>query len=452
MVHFILLSGGSGTRLWPLSNETRSKQFLKVLRDQDGKPISMVQRVLSQIREIPGSFDITIATCASQEASIRSQVTGDYSLILEPQRRDTAPAIMLASAHLLYGARANEQDTVIVMPIDTYADQSYYDTALLLDEAVQNNVADIALLGVKPLYPAEKYGYIVPEEMDAMVCKVSKFVEKPDEKTAIDLIEKGALWNCGVFAFRLGYLNELLDAYLPHSSFVEVVKNYDMLPKQSFDYEVVERAESVAVIPYSGLWKDLGTWNTLTEEMAETTSGRVIVDRESTKDVYVINELGIPMVVAGLSNAVVVATPDGMLVTGKEASSNIKSHIVQVMESRPMYEQRKWGEYRVLDSSIHSGGKSLTKELILKPGGQLSYQRHANRREVWTVVSGSGEFVLDGKTSRVLPGSVIDIPALAKHSIRAKDELHIIEVQLGDLLEESDIERFGLFWDDANAE
>ena len=146
MIHLVLLSGGSGTRLWPLSNSTRSKQFLKVLRDADGNHVSMVQRVFGQIGSVDADIDITIATCASQEESIRRQVEGDYALVLEPERRDTAPAIMLACANLALERGAGEGDTVIVMPIDSYADQAYYDSVVRLDEAVQSDFAELVLI------------------------------------------------------------------------------------------------------------------------------------------------------------------------------------------------------------------------------------------------------------------------------------------------------------------
>lgn len=448
MIHLVLLSGGSGTRLWPLSNSSRSKQFLKVLRDADGKHVSMVQRVFGQIRNVHADLDVTIATCASQENSIRSQVDGDYALVLEPERRDTAPAIMLACANLALEQKADAGDTVVVMPIDTYADQAYYDGIMKLDAAVQGNFADLVLLGVEPTYPSEKYGYIVPTSSESDPRRVERFTEKPDEVTAEKLIGQGALWNCGVFAFRLGYLTGLTAKYLTADDFEGFRSHYAELPKNSFDYEVVEKADSIGVVSYAGQWKDLGTWNTLTDEMADETAGRVVVDAKTCENVHVINELGLPMVVAGLKDAVIVATPDGVLVTGKEASANIKKQVAAAAESRPMYEERRWGEYRVIDSSVFpDGAKALTKELIVRDGKQLSYQRHAHRSEVWTIVSGTGEVVLDGLVQQVRAGSVVNIAAGTLHAGRSLGgNLHVIEVQQGDILAEEDIERFGDYW------
>ena len=448
MIHLVLLSGGSGTRLWPLSNSSRSKQFLKVLRDAEGNHVSMVQRVFGQIRAVDADVDVTIATCAAQENSIRRQVEGGYALVLEPERRDTAPAIMLACANLAYEQKADSKDTVIVMPIDTYADQAYYDGIVKLDEAVQSGFAELVLLGVEPTYPSEKYGYIVPETPEGDLRKVARFTEKPDEATARDLLDKGALWNGGVFAFKLGYLADIAARYLPVNDFKQFRERYAELPKISFDYEVVEKVSSIAVVPYSGEWKDLGTWNTLTDEMADEMAGRVVVDDATCENVHVINETGFPMVVAGMKDAVIVATPDGILVSSKEASAGIKAQVSQAAESRPMYEQRRWGEYRVLDSSVYPDGeKALTKELVVRDGCQMSYRRHAHRSEVWTVVSGTGEVVLDGLVRQVRAGSVVYINQLQMHAGRAiGSELHIIEVQQGDNLIEEDIERFGDFW------
>lgn len=449
MLQLILLSGGSGSRLWPLSNNSRSKQFLKVLRDEENTPVSMVQRVFAQVEAISTDTSITIATSESQQNSIERQLKGDYSLVLEPERRDTAPAIMLACANLYLEQQADLEDVVVVMPIDTYADQAYYDHALELEEAVRQNVADIVLLGVQPTYPSEKYGYIIPEESSDGVKRVSEFKEKPDAVQAQCYIEKGGLWNCGVFAFKLKYLLKMIKHYMDVTTFEEMQKNYRQFPKNSFDYEVVEKANSIAVIPYDGTWKDLGTWNTLTDEMTDTQSGRAVIDEKTCNNIHVINETGLPLVVSGLKDAVVVATHDGILVCDKENSSSIKPLVEKASESRPMYEKRRWGEYRVLDISLFCNNrKALTKELVIEAGKQLSYQRHAHRSETWTIVAGSGEIVLNGETRLIKSGDTVIISENDLHAIRAFEEIHAIEVQLGDLLEESDIERFEDFWNE----
>ncbi|OUO45396.1 mannose-1-phosphate guanyltransferase [Olsenella sp. An285] len=448
MIHLVLLSGGSGTRLWPLSNPSRSKQFLKVLRDGGGNHVSMVQRVFSQIRAVDADLDVTIATCADQELSIRNQVEGSYALVLEPERRDTAPAIMLACASLAMEQGADARDTVVVMPIDTYADQTYYDEVVRLDEAVQSGFADLVLLGVEPTTPSSKYGYIVPASPKRRPCRVERFTEKPDEATARKLISQGALWNCGVFAFRLGYLTSVTKGYLKAANYDEFHARYAELPKNSFDYEIVEKASSVGVVPYSGIWKDLGTWGALTEEMAERASGCVVMDDVTCSNVHAVNETCLPMVVAGLSDAVVVATSDGILACGKWASASVKPLVSRVARALPMCGRLPWGEYRVLGVSERSdGGGSLTRELVIEDGEQTTYQSNLCCTKVWTVISGAGETVLDGETSPLFVGSVVKIKPKVKHAVRAVGtDLHIVEVHLGDRLDEGDVERFGDFW------
>lgn len=324
-LHIVLLSGGSGSRLWPLSSGDRAKQFLKVLRDGEGKPESMVQRTYRKVRSLCPGADVTVATCASQASWLADQVQGDYALAVEPERRDTAPAIMLACAHLAWEQGADPADTVVVMPIDSYVDDAYYARLADLGRAVQSDAAELVLLGVEPTYPSEKYGYIVPAGPEGDLRRVARFTEKPDAATAASLISQGALWNCGVFAFRLSHLMGILSGYYAgEPGYAALRAAYGTLPKNSFDYEVVERAGSVAVVPYAGTWKDLGTWNTLTEEMAERASGNAVLDEATCPGTYVVSEVGCPVVVAGIPDAVVVATPDGVLVCSKEQSPRLK--------------------------------------------------------------------------------------------------------------------------------
>lgn len=448
MLNVVLLSGGSGTRLWPLSNGARSKQFLKVLRDDAGNPESMVQRTIRLVRRENEDVSITVATSAAQADAIGLQVEQPYELSLEPERRDTAPAIMLAAANVAWKQGAKPESTVVVMPIDTYADPEYYANVAKLDAAVQSGVADIVLLGVEPTYPSAKYGYIVPKVADGDVRPVARFTEKPSEERAAELIQAGALWNCGVFAFKLSYMLNLIAKYSDATTYESLHDAYRDLPKKSFDYEVVEKATSVAVVPYAGAWKDLGTWNTLSEELAEPTSGKVWLDEDTCSNVHVVNETNLPVVVAGLSDAVVVATSDGVLVSDKTASAHIKGLVEDASEDRPMYERRRWGEYRVLDTNNYEDGTTvLTLSVVLQEGQQFYYQRHEYRTESWFVKKGYGEFVLDGKIMGLKPGDSVRALPGQIHAIRALSTMEMVESQMGNPLDLTDIERFGSFWD-----
>ena len=446
MVHVVLLSGGSGTRLWPLSNVARSKQFLKILHDDYGVPCSMVQRTAAHLDEVDLQLDVSVVTNADQRYLVDSQLGKKYEVVVEPERRNTAPAIMLACAHLLSKRGCNEEDTVIVMPIDSFAEQGFFDSIALLNDAVEATAANIVLLGVTPTQVSEKYGYILLSDSKSNgIQKVSRFEEKPDRDRAAAIIEQGGLWNCGVFAFRLSYINRITQKYINDTSYESLKRNYALLPNNSFDYEVLESEDSLGVIQFSGQWKDLGTWDELSSEMSYQASGRVICS--DVDNSVVINETAIPMIVSGLSDVVAVATQDGILVSSKSTSATIKKDVEKISVTRPMYEKRRWGEYRVVDSRDYPNGQSsLTKELLIYPGKQISYQRHRERSEVWTVASGNGKVVLDGEVIKVSPGSVLNINPQVMHAVYANDALHIIEVQLGTQLVEDDIERFGYFF------
>lgn len=444
-MNIVLLSGGSGTRLWPLSNSVRSKQFLKVLRNEAGAPCSMMQRVLGQIDKagLAEDSNLLIMTGEAQAGVIESQTNGFCDIVTEPERRDTMPSIMLACAYLKSVKGCADDEPVIVMPIDSYVEAGYFQKVHELARAAQEEVSDIVLMGVEPTYPSEKYGYIVPSDSSQeSPFTVSTFVEKPSESDARKLIEQGALWNCGVFCFRLGYLTKIISQSTEYSSFEELRASYASLEKISFDYGVVEKAESVSVVPYDGDWKDLGTWNTLCEEMAEPIAGKVLLG-EHCENVHVVNELKVPIVALGLKDVVIAATHDGILVSDKHASSYCKPYVEKAQSDRPMQENRKWGAYEVLGASEYaSGSHCLVKHLLVKAGKGISYQRHFKRMEVWSIVEGEGELLLDGVLTRVHPGTIVDVPAGTLHGIRATSDLHIIEVQLGSELIEEDIERF----------
>ncbi len=440
-MNIVLLSGGSGKRLWPLSNEVRSKQFLKLLCDKEGKHESMVQRVYRQITDAGIHARIVVATSASQVEAIRGQLPKDVDIVVEPERRNTFPAIVLAASYLASRRKIDLEETVIVLPVDPYVDVAYFECFRKMDEEVQKGTADMVLMGITPSYPSEKYGYILQGEQGV----VTGFKEKPDEETAARLIQEGALWNAGVFAFRLNYLMEIADQYVQNRDFDDITKHYGDLKKDSFDYEVVEKTKSLAVVPYSGEWKDIGTWNTLTEEMEEESVGYAVTG-EDCENTHVINELSIPVVALGTKNIVVAASPDGILVSDKHKSSYIKPYVENIT-GRPMYEERRWGEYKVYDYIQYKDGtKSLTKHITVHAGMAQDYQLHHYKDEVITVVNGSGEFVIDGCLMKLSYGDTICIRRGQKHTMRAIEDLQMICVQIGEEISEEDVEVYEWRW------
>ena len=450
----VLLSGGSGKRLWPLSNDIRSKQFLKVVRNEEGKKESMLQRVYRQIKEAGLDGGITVATSAAQAESIKGQLGEAVSIVVEPERRNTFPAIALSAAYLYFEKNCPMEETVVVLPVDPYVGEEYFQMLHKLDAAVQAGAADIILMGVAPTYPSEKYGYIIPQagvdgaqEMaqifpgtsregrlvgneNSQILPVLEFQEKPDMQTAGELIQKGGLWNCGVFALKLSYLMAIVKKTIPCACYADVLRQYGEFEKTSFDYAVVEKAESVAVLPYHGEWKDLGTWNTLTEVMEEKPIGDVVVS-EKCRNTHVINELSIPIVVMGAKDMIVAASPDGILVSDKEQSSYIKGY-VENRDMRPMFEERSWGEYKVLDiAGGEDGTKSLTKRKKIREGEQIAYQVHQNRAEVLTVLSGKCIITVNDRAHEAFAGDTYSVPAGVKHGVFAVTDTEVLEVQVG---------------------
>lgn len=444
-MQLVLLSGGSGKRLWPLSNNARSKQFLPLLEKEDGTMESMVQRVVRQAHEANLTNNITLATNASQLDIITNQLGDTVSVVTEPERRDTFPAIALAASYLKLAKCCSDDEVVVIMPCDPYTQLGYFHTIAKMVECVEQDIADLVLMGIQPTYPSAKYGYVVPEAEVSEVIgfkfqKVSRFTEKPSVPVAEELLKQNAYWNGGVFAFRLGYMMNIVRKYIQSESFEDTRNRYSEFPKISFDYEVAEKAQSVVVVPYLGEWKDLGTWNTLTDELKQHTIGNAILGPKC-ENTHIINELQHPIFVDGVHDVVVAACPDGILVCAKKETENIKKY-VENLTPRPMYEERRWGTYRVLDDTKYeNGGHSLTKSITMLPGKCVSYQLHHHRSETWTFVEGEGIFVLDGNVRHVKAGETVFIPVESKHTIKAITRLTFIEVQSGHPLIEEDIER-----------
>lgn len=327
-MNIILLSGGSGERLWPLSDNVRSKQFLKVLKNHDGRRESMFQRVYRMLREVDESAFITIAASEGQVDLIKKQINFNNNLKLnisvEPCRRDTFPAIVLAAAYLCDIKNISEDEAVIVCPVDPYVEREYFLMLKELYNYAKNFNSKIALMGIEPTYPSAKYGYIIPENKDK-ISKVLKFKEKPDEITAKKYIEQGALWNGGVFAFKLRYIldkaREIFD-FNNKNIYKKIYDKYAALPKISFDYAVLEKEANIDVMRFSGAWRDLGTWNTLTEAMADYNSGSV--KTLNCANTHIINELDAPLIALGVKDLAIVATSNGILVTEKSSSDKLR--------------------------------------------------------------------------------------------------------------------------------
>ena len=434
-MNIILLSGGSGKRLWPLSNDVRSKQFIKLFKNDDGNYESMVQRVYRQITNVDADAKVTIATSKSQASAIKNQLGEHVSICVEPCRRDTFPAIALAAMYLHDELGVSESEAVVVCPVDPYVDDSYYEAVKELAELAEMGNANLTLMGIEPTYPSEKYGYIIPKNGEN-VSSVKEFKEKPDTETAKKYLLQNALWNAGIFAFQLKYLLEKAHSMIDFTDYKDLFDKYDQLTKISFDYAVVENETSIQVLRYSGDWKDVGTWNMMAEVMSDKTKGKVILD-ETCDNTNVVNELNIPILCMGCKDMIVAASGDGIIISDKERSGYMKPYVEKI-ETEAMFAEKSWGTYTVVD--VQSG--SMTVKVSMKLGESMSYHMHHHRDEVWTVVSGNGNVVIDDCKKKVVAGDVITIKAGQKHTVEAVTDLDIVEVQIGKEISAEDKEKY----------
>lgn len=439
-MNLILLSGGSGQRLWPLSNNIRSKQFVPLLKNARGEYESMVQRVYRQIKKADPGANIVVATGKRQVSTIKNQLGGKVSVCVEPCRRDTFPAIVLACAYLTDVLGVGRDEAVVVCPVDPYVDDSYFTAVRRMARLAGSDnpdAANLTLMGIEPTYPSAKFGYIIPKS-SAPVSKVASFKEKPDEATAAAYIARGALWNGGVFAFKLGYLLNIAHKQLDFRGFADLQANYAMQRRISFDYAVAENEPDIAVMRYAGQWKDVGTWNTFCEVMADPAIGKVEMD-DTCENCNVINQLNIPIICMGCKDMVVAASSDGILVSDKGRSSHIKP-LVEKVEGEARFAEKSWGSFTILDVQP----QATTIRIVLNAGHRLTYHSHEHRDEVWTIVDGRGRTVVDGEERPLGPGDVVTMPAGVRHTLIADTRLEAIEVQIGAEIDVADKQKFEL--------
>lgn len=447
-MYYVLLSGGSGKRLWPLSNEARPKQYLKVVNKETNsmERCSMLQRVWDQLAEAGIAETAVITAGADQVELIKSQVK-EARIAVEPGRRDTFAAVLLTCAWLHNKGGADRDDYAAIMPVDPYTEGTYFETVKRLEEVMRLSGAEVGLMGAAPSYPAIKYGYILPGEKREGWLEVKGFAEKPDEEQAETLMSQGALWNCGVFCVRIGDILDRAEKYGVPADYEGLCAAYEKLPKISFDYEVLEKAKRLAAVEFRGFWKDLGTWDALAEQMSTDTIGNVLLD-ESCENTQVINELKMPVAVLGARDLVIVAAQDGILVTDKSQSARVKEAVASLETARPMFEERRWGTLETLDDTESEGKSTLTRKIRIYDGMTSSYHYHKNRDEIWTVLSGEGELILEGNKIPLSPGKAVCIRRHQRHAVKAIRDFEYIEIHVGTSVGNDDINRITFEWDE----
>ncbi|MDE6950216.1 MAG: cupin domain-containing protein [Lachnospiraceae bacterium] len=433
-MNIILLSGGSGKRLWPLSNDIRSKQFIKIFKKQDGTYESMLQRVYRQIREVDVDAKVTVATSRAQISAIHNQLGEEVCISPEPCRRDTFPAMALAAAHLTDIQGIDPEESVVVCPVDPYVEKDYFEALKELFCQARKGEANLVLLGMAPTYPSEKYGYIIPEK-EGRISFVKTFKEKPGTEKAKEYIAQGALWNGGIFACKLKYLLQKAHELMEFKDYEDLYEKYETVTKISFDYAVAEKEPRIQVMRFAGEWKDIGTWNTMTEAMEEAVVGKGMM-AETCEGVHIVNEMDVPVLAMGLRDVVISASPEGILVADKEQSSYMKPYVDRI-DQQIMFAEKSWGSYRVLD--VEKG--SMTIKVTLHAGSSMNYHSHKNRDEIWTVIEGAGRTIVDGMEQNIKAGDVITMSAGCRHTVIAETQLKLIEVQIGEAISVQDKEK-----------
>lgn len=407
----------------------------------------MIERICGQLAAAGLLSSAMIVAHQSQMDIVRSQVGEEVPILGEPLKKGTFTAVALAAAYLHSVERVPPDETVCVIPADLLVDSTFFQTIATLPAILSSSHADLVLLGVPPTSSSSQFGYILPaQDSQTSYAPVRRFIEKPSIRHARRLITQGALWNCGVFAFRQSFMLSVLQRKGLPTCYEEWGTLYEHLPERGFDYEIVEKTRQAAVVPYKGMWQDLGSWEAFTNHL----DTEVIGPGEMTEDslhTHIVNELTQPIKVLGVSNVIVAASLDGILVASKKNAHRIKE-MLPPTPARPLYEEKRWGTYHVLDcSATNTGLATLTKKIKLLPGKNISYQLHRHRSEIWTILSGSGDFILEGRRFPVKTGDVIRIPVGAKHAVKAHTPLECIEVQIGSKLTESDITRIAMTWD-----
>jgi mannose-1-phosphate guanylyltransferase len=432
-MNFILLSGGSGTRLWPLSNEQRPKQFLPVFKNEDGQSISMLQNLWGKLEKRGLQSSAIIATSASQRELVLEQLGRDVDLVLEPHRRDTFPAILLSVAYLYSHRCISRDEPVAVMPVDSSVDDSFYDVLLRLPEVLDEAEVNVALMGVRPTCPSGKYGYMIPNGSggNSRFLTIREFHEKPARPDAIRYIEQGALWNCGVFCFRAGFLLDMLTSMGLPDTYEELLMAYSDLENQSFDYAVVEREERIGALVYEGPWRDLGTWCELTKELGDSVTGAGYID-EGSENVHIINELEKPVLVLGLSDVVVAASKEGILVTSKEASSRLKEALARMNGKDDGLNTGDEDQARTVDRSIFADGTVVTTRRIHLGAGRTRklepLQDDSQRSVTWTLLHGRFDVVINGEEPPGAASRSIVLENEDRAELHAIDPVDLIEV------------------------
>jgi mannose-1-phosphate guanylyltransferase/mannose-6-phosphate isomerase len=463
----IILAGGSGTRLWPLSRQSYPKQFLKV-----GKDKTLLQKsVLRSLRNVLAE-DIIVVANDDYRFLIRDQlaeigIDAEGKMILEPEARNTAPAIALAAAFVRDRLKCDEDEVLFVCPSDHLINPEDRFAGYVKQAEKLAKDGYIVTFGINPTKPETGYGYIKQgkklEYADAEInaCKVERFVEKPDLDTAQSyLLEGGYYYNAGMFAFSLKTILAELEKNVPqileiiNRGYPQALADFAEMPSISIDYALMEKSESVAVLPLDLSWSDVGSWDSFFDTLDKDTNRNAkigdVFDLD-TKDSLIISSNRLVATI-GIEGLMIVDTPDALLIARRCESQKVKDvvdylkrHQRTALTNVHTTVSRPWGSFTVLEE----GPRYKIKRIEVLPEARLSLQRHSHRSEHWVVVKGTATVKVEDKEIFVHENESVYVPKSAKHRLynSGKIPLEIIEVQVGEYVGEDDIERFDDVYD-----
>jgi mannose-1-phosphate guanylyltransferase/mannose-6-phosphate isomerase len=457
----VVMCGGSGTRVWPESRESRPKQFISLIGEKS--TFQMIVGVLADREIFAEPIIVTNVDYRFLAAEQLEEIGAAATIVLEPTRRDSGPAVAVAAA---LAAQSDPQAIVAVLAADHVFRDSALFARLCGDAGLAAAAGSIVTFGIMPDHPATGYGYIRagdPIDAAGKVRRVAAFIEKPDAAKAQRFVDEGYLWNSGNFIFRADVMLGELQRFEPDmanaaASAVEKARNdlgfllldaesFAKAPKKSIDYAVMERTDKAAVIAADVGWSDVGLWSTvwrLSERDADGNSLRGKAVALDSRNVLIRADEQLTTVV-GLDNIIVVTTPDAVLVVDAGHADKIKQLVDRLKaEKRPEATEHKrayrpWGYYQGVDQ----GARYQVKRIVVKPGGRLSLQKHFHRAEHWIVVRGTAEVTRDGEVHHVHENESIYLPIGCEHRMAnpGKINLELIEVQTGSYLGEDDIVR-----------
>ncbi|MGV3487364.1 MAG: sugar phosphate nucleotidyltransferase [Tuberibacillus sp.] len=406
-----------------MTNPLRSKPVIKLLINEKGEPESMLQRVCRQLDAMGWLSHTIIVTCQSQAEEIKNQICDHIPLVIEPMQKGTFPSVALASAFLRSKLGAAMDEVIAVLPVDAMVDSAFYFALENIPRFLKESGANLALLGSRPENPSPQFGYIVPmTDGHPNYHPVCSFVEKPNSIRAHELLQQNALWNCGVFVLSLRFILEVLHQKGWPTDFDALIDVYFKLPETSFDVEVTEKTSQSIVIPFNGQWNDLGSWEAVTDHLHMTLLGKGSISTDSI-NTHVVNELPLPVHVIGIPNAIIAASPNGILVADKKKASAIKQ-IINDDNSKHVVE--KWGSDKVL----RDGYKSQARLLQMKAGFSKVIQINPFKQEIWTVISGTGEGIQNDRIFQLNPGDAIKLHSGETITVTAFQPLEMIRVIL----------------------